>query len=169
MKCHTVRQTLIAYLDNEVTPLERKQIQEHLVGCARCRDELSMLQGMQRYLHRSLKLEVSHVAPSPGAWKRLQAQLTPQPVDPPVRNEGLLHRLGLLRSNHRETYRKNKPVSATQQDWSSTVNAAANLRLHQGLVLATRWSAKSGAGKQSKKTLTIDNNCPDATGDDDTG
>lgn len=156
MKCHDVRKTLAAYLDHEATPLEQKQLRDHVVGCADCRAEMSALSGLQSHLHRALKVEAAQVSPSREAWRRLQDRLANELVGPSARGNGLLHRLVLLGSNRRETGRKNKPTSNTSQGWSPAAHSAAEQWWHQGFVWAAKWSRKS-FGRRSKKPLAITN------------
>lgn len=157
MKCHDVRKTLTAYLDNEATPLEQKQIRDHAAGCADCRAEMATLSGLQSDLHRSLKIEAAQVALPPDAWRRLQARLANEPVGAPVRGDGLLHRLALPGSNHREAGRKNRPAGNASQGWAPAVDPAARQWWHQGLVWAARWSRKARIGGPARKPFVIRN------------
>lgn len=156
MKCHDVRKMLVVYLDNEAAPLEQKQVRDHLAGCADCRAEMSSLAGLQSHLHRSLKIEAAQVAPSPDAWRRLQARLANEPASPPARGNGWLHRLALLGTNRREADRKNRPVSDASQGWSPDADPTARQRWHSGLVWAAKWPKKA-IGRSSKKPFTINN------------
>ena len=169
MKCHDLHQTLIFYLDNEATPLEQKQIRDHLAGCAECQAEVVMLRKLQSHLRRSLKTEAAQVAPSQGAWRRLQSRLANEPVAPLSRGNGLLHRLSLLGSNYQGADRKNKPASDISQDWSWTSIPAIKQWWHQGLVWAAKWSVQSQVGKQSKKPLSIRNKQASESEDDKPG
>lgn len=168
MKCHDIRQILITYLDSEATPLEQKQLREHITGCAECQAEMVVLRKLQSHLHRALKTEAAQVAPSPGAWRQLQSRLTAESLDPParLRGNGLLHRLNLLGSNSGSANRKNTPAGNTSQDWSWTTTPTIKQWWHQGLVWAARWSTKPGMGRPSKKRLTIHNSQVSGSGDD---
>jgi len=75
MKCQEVNELLVAYLDGEVIPSERKMIEAHLVECAFCEKEMDCLATTQRRLSRSLQAVAADAAPSPQAWSRLQARL----------------------------------------------------------------------------------------------
>ena len=75
MDCREVNELLVAYLDGEVTPSERKMMEAHLTGCASCQEEMARLAAAQLRLFRSLKEVAADAAPSPQAWSRLQARL----------------------------------------------------------------------------------------------
>lgn len=59
MKCTTVHKKLAGYLDGAVRPSERVRVQEHLVVCAACREEL------ERYRKLSMLLSRTVVAAAP--------------------------------------------------------------------------------------------------------
>ena len=40
-------QTLMAYLYDDITPIERSTFESHLAGCARCSEELDELRGVR--------------------------------------------------------------------------------------------------------------------------
>jgi hypothetical protein len=157
MKCLDVRKMLSAYLDNEATPLEQKQLRDHIIGCADCRDEMAALSGLQSHLHRALKIEAAQVAPSQHAWRRLQARLADEPAGQSAHESGLVHRLVLLGSNHRQVNWKNKPTSNITQGRSPGGDSAAERWWHHGLAWAAKWSRKSKTGEASKKPLAVRN------------
>ncbi len=156
MKCHDARKTLTTYLDNEATPLEQKQVREHIAECAACRTELATLSGLQGHLHRAMKVEAAQVAAPPDAWKQLQARLANESGAPSVRGNGLLHRLILSGSIHREGDRKNKPANDLSQGWSPVTDPVTKQWWHQGLVWAAKWARKSPRGRP-KKSFSIRN------------
>jgi hypothetical protein len=41
MQCHDAQAVMTAYLSDEVAPVERREFEAHLAGCAGCRDELT--------------------------------------------------------------------------------------------------------------------------------
>ena len=43
MNCNKVKQLLLSYLDNELSPLEIVSIEDHLSACLGCREELEAL------------------------------------------------------------------------------------------------------------------------------
>lgn len=69
---------LAAYLDNEVTTEQRKQIDEHLAVCRRCRDELDALTAAQDALRQALRSRAADAEPPSEAWTRLQPWLEVQ-------------------------------------------------------------------------------------------
>ncbi|GEM_PF-1526621 len=79
MKCQEVNELLVAYLDGEVIPSERKMIEAHLAKCAFCQKEMDCLAATQRRLSRSLQAVAADAAPLPQAWARLQERLTLRP------------------------------------------------------------------------------------------
>ena len=64
--------TLVAYVDGTLTPEERDGVDEHLAGCAICREDVSDLRGMQASLTPSL-IRPRRVPPA--AWWLLAAGL----------------------------------------------------------------------------------------------
>lgn len=75
MNCKDVNEYLSAYLDGEVTPAERKQIQTHLAICPQCREELEELIVIREDLSGVLKAMADRVASSGQAWVTLREQL----------------------------------------------------------------------------------------------
>jgi hypothetical protein len=165
MKCHDVRQNLAAYLDNEVTPQEQEQVQEHIGECANCQAEIASLESLQSHLKCSFKAEAARVAPAPDAWERLQANLADDPIHAPSNGKGLLRRLGLLGSDRQETYRKNKPASSSDSLGRLSFSDL-NIGWHQKLVLATRWSMGLRNSKRIKKGMHFRNKPTDEAGND---
>ena len=73
---------LSAYLDNEVTVEERRQVEEHLPGCKQCREELSSLKATQEVLCQTF-LDQAAVAELPArAWDGLRHRLEIEDVPP---------------------------------------------------------------------------------------
>ncbi len=54
MDCQTVKQELVAFLDNEVSATTKAQIEAHLKGCPDCAQEMRALQASWQMLDRSL-------------------------------------------------------------------------------------------------------------------
>ncbi len=75
MTCTDVRTTLVAYLDGEVTPSERRLLEAHLAGCAECQRDMAGLSALQSRTSQFLRDTAVQVSPSPQAWSRLQARL----------------------------------------------------------------------------------------------
>jgi anti-sigma factor RsiW len=75
MNCQETTAIMIAYLDQEVSPSERKRVCAHLAECASCRRELSALSTVQDRVRRSLHRQAAQAVPAPDAWARLQATL----------------------------------------------------------------------------------------------
>ncbi len=82
MNCREVLPRINAYLDEEVSPSEKKLIQSHLASCQGCQQELETLNQLQITLRQQLKARAAQAAPSPQAWSLLQASL---PADLPVK------------------------------------------------------------------------------------
>jgi hypothetical protein len=75
MNCREVRPRINAYLDEEVSPSEKKLLQAHLVTCQSCQQELESLNHLQNTLRQQLKARAAQAAPSPQAWSLVQAAL----------------------------------------------------------------------------------------------
>ncbi len=54
MDCQTIKQELVAFLDNEVSATLKAQIEAHLKGCPGCAQEMRALQASWQMLDRSL-------------------------------------------------------------------------------------------------------------------
>jgi len=84
MSCQETTVMMVAYLDQELSPPERKRMAAHLVGCEACRRELAALSTLQGGVRRSLQQQVAQAVPAPDAWGRLQDALAgaDQPMRP---------------------------------------------------------------------------------------
>ncbi len=99
MNCKDVRDLLVAYLDDELTPSEQKLLQFHLTECAACQSEMAALWKTQSHVGRFLKAGAAQVGPSPQAWGRLRAQLAVQAQTPAFSLTGTLRRLGIFQTS----------------------------------------------------------------------
>ncbi|MDD4860283.1 MAG: zf-HC2 domain-containing protein [Dehalococcoidales bacterium] len=75
MKCNEIKELLAAYLDEEVTPDERRQIETHLSSCGECRAELDLLAATRDRLRRTLQIEAASIEPSPQAWDSIRERI----------------------------------------------------------------------------------------------
>jgi hypothetical protein len=75
MNCREVLPRMNAYLDEEVSPSEKKLIQAHLAACQSCQHELESLNQLQNTLRQHLQARAAQAAPSPQAWSLVQAAL----------------------------------------------------------------------------------------------
>jgi|WetSurMetagenome_2_1015567.scaffolds.fasta_scaffold190824_3 predicted anti-sigma-YlaC factor YlaD len=75
MDCKEVSGLLAAYLDNEVTAEERRQIDAHLAVCKSCRQELADLAAAQNSLRRAFKEATSDTGLPRDAWKQIEPGL----------------------------------------------------------------------------------------------
>jgi hypothetical protein len=75
MSCQETTVMMVAYLDQELSPLERKRVAAHLAGCEACRRELAALSTLQDRVRRSLHQQAAQAVPAPDAWDRLQGTL----------------------------------------------------------------------------------------------
>ena len=76
MNCLDCTDNLTAYLDQELPPGARSEVESHLGSCARCGDEL-------RTLKEAMLLLESHskpLAPSPAVWSNIRAQIAALPA-----------------------------------------------------------------------------------------
>jgi anti-sigma factor (TIGR02949 family) len=78
MDCTQVNEMLTAYLDNEVTPEERQEIEAHLSTCPHCRKELEELRSAQKILRRALKTQAADANPPPQSWSKFELGLEMQ-------------------------------------------------------------------------------------------
>jgi predicted anti-sigma-YlaC factor YlaD len=79
---------LSAQLDGEDDPAERPLVDEHLAGCAGCREWLDRAATVNRLTRTGLVTDVPDLS---------AAILAALPAELPTRRPGLLHRVGLLR------------------------------------------------------------------------
>jgi len=75
MKCERIDSLLVAYLDGEVTPLEREEIKVHLAGCLACTGELAAMRVMRRQTGATLQAVAATAVPPSQAWSHLQQRL----------------------------------------------------------------------------------------------
>jgi hypothetical protein len=75
MKCENIIILLPAYQDKEVTPEERKQIEDHLKVCQLCREDLNKLASVSRDLRRVFVSKADEIAPSSDSWRKLRERL----------------------------------------------------------------------------------------------
>jgi len=85
MNCHQSKELLLAYLDNEINPSERRLIQAHLAGCESCQRELVLLSQTRNLVSQSLNIRAAQTAPSPQALSLLQARLAGKARNPRLR------------------------------------------------------------------------------------
>jgi len=89
MNCEQMESHLIAYLDGRASARERREVDQHLAGCAACRSRAEGFRGVWNVLEETPAPEPSAwfdarlrqriaVEPPPGIWTRLAAWL-PQP------------------------------------------------------------------------------------------
>ncbi len=75
MKCGDINELLAAYLDEEVTPEEREQIEAHLSTCEKCREDLRLLASAREGLRQVLRAKATGVEPSSQAWDRVRQRI----------------------------------------------------------------------------------------------
>ena len=75
MDCKEVKQLLAAYLDNEVTVEERRQIDAHLAVCPDCKKELDELAAAQNSLRQAFHAATSRTEYHRDTWRELQPEL----------------------------------------------------------------------------------------------
>ena len=75
MNCKDISELFAAYLDNELTPEEREQIEAHLSTCPHCQEELEAIAATQGQLRQVLKAAAGQAAPSPQAWVGIKQRL----------------------------------------------------------------------------------------------
>jgi len=75
MKCKDINELLTSYLDEEVSPEERRQIKAHLALCQKCREELRLLASTRESLRQVLRARATEVEPSPQAWNLVRRRI----------------------------------------------------------------------------------------------
>ncbi len=70
MRCKEVRRLLSAYIDGEISPAKRREIEEHLSYCLECKKELLVLEKLVKELH-----EIPEIIPSEDFSKRLWTKI----------------------------------------------------------------------------------------------
>ena len=76
MNCEQTQNLLVAYLDGEITPSEKKLIQAHLSTCTVCQQEYNLLFTARDRVRSTLQSRTLHATPKADAWTRLEARLT---------------------------------------------------------------------------------------------
>jgi predicted anti-sigma-YlaC factor YlaD len=74
--CREMRQLLGVYVVGAIDPAERSLVDEHLAGCAACRDELAGLAGLPAMLSRVPEADVARLA---GPVVNLPERMEPSP------------------------------------------------------------------------------------------
>ena len=75
MKCEDINKMLAAYLDEEVTPEERRHVEAHLASCQKCQEELRTLASTRERLRLVLRAEAARVESSPRVWERVRRRI----------------------------------------------------------------------------------------------
>jgi anti-sigma factor RsiW len=73
-KCEDISKGLIAYLDQRANPAERRDVEEHLAGCAACRTRAEEFRALWMVME-----EVPAVEPSLGFNARVRQRVTAEP------------------------------------------------------------------------------------------
>ena len=75
MDCKEIGELLTAYLDGEVTPEEKADIEAHLADCPECRAGLEALSTTRASLRRAFKVMADEAYPPDQAWQKVHARL----------------------------------------------------------------------------------------------
>ncbi|MRR14253.1 hypothetical protein EG833_02255, partial [archaeon] len=75
MNCNEFSELIVSYLANEVSPSEKKLVQNHLATCEACQKEVMTLAALQSRIRETLQQQAAEAAPSQQAWSHLQAQI----------------------------------------------------------------------------------------------
>jgi len=75
MKCEDIHKLLSAYLDDEVNPAERKLIEDHLLTCEKCREELRLIASTREELRQALSTKADGVEPSIQVWSSIRQRI----------------------------------------------------------------------------------------------
>lgn len=125
MNCKEVNQSLLSYLDNEVSPEEREAIEAHLSACSGCREEMEALTKTQRELRQALESMTAGVSPSPNALANIEQRLAVEER----RGAGILNKgIAKLKDGIRKL-QSPRPV------WQTALASALSVALIFGLCL----------------------------------
>lgn len=75
MKCEDINALLTAYMDQEVSHVERTQIEVHLSVCENCRKEMQILTSTRERLCQALRVKANRVEPSSQAWNNVRHRI----------------------------------------------------------------------------------------------
>ena len=79
LNCADVSNRLYAYVDDTLPGTERRVVEAHLNGCARCRQELAEIQAVETQLRALWR---ASPAPSADLWRRARAKIRPPAAAP---------------------------------------------------------------------------------------
>ena len=82
MNCRDVRSLLARYVDGEADRYEQTLIEQHLVECQTCAEEVSQLRVTRQRVRRELKSWAASAVPPATAWDRLMAKLAAEKETP---------------------------------------------------------------------------------------
>ena len=86
MKHKKIQKKLLRYIDGELPPTEKAEVQRHLQHCGRCRRDLQLLSGAW-----SSRKQPQRVRPPAYLWNRISEQLTAE-----TREEWSVRRIAFL-------------------------------------------------------------------------
>jgi anti-sigma factor RsiW len=69
--CSSAEKLLEKYFDQEVTDEERSLVEEHLSGCAACRDELKLMEGLRDIIRIPVEESVNN-EDFPWVWQKIE-------------------------------------------------------------------------------------------------
>jgi len=75
MNCERMEHRWIAYVDGRATPRERREVEQHLAGCAACRQRLEEYRSVWKLLE-----EVPAADPSPWFDARMRQRVAAEPA-----------------------------------------------------------------------------------------
>ena len=70
MECNNVREELVAYIDDELSPMGKHTIEAHLADCGECTAEHNKLKATIESIHK-----VEPLQPAQNWWETLQERL----------------------------------------------------------------------------------------------
>lgn len=82
MKCKDVQGVLEAFLDGELAPARRAEVEDHLAACDPCAEELAELATVGRLVRESIDLRVAEAVETgafDGLWGRIAKEIAPVP------------------------------------------------------------------------------------------
>jgi anti-sigma factor RsiW len=73
MSCQEIKNRILDYQENQLSPAQREEVETHLAGCAACRIFARQIQQLDAALSRSVKVPALSANFDRRLWERIQA------------------------------------------------------------------------------------------------
>ncbi|UCE97421.1 MAG: PD40 domain-containing protein [Dehalococcoidia bacterium] len=81
MDCKEITELLSSYIDEEVSPVEKRQIEKHLADCPLCREELEELSIAENKLRKTLHVVADHASDPKNTWLKVREAIEKEDYD----------------------------------------------------------------------------------------